>query len=146
MAGPQVIATTDRIDAGQARGIDKSILAVAAPRRYRNREHLRFVAQQACLVCGRKPSDPHTLDSRSPARSAARSAMSSRSPSVAGIIVRCIAHATSAGGGGKPALTRSRRPVGSGKRRTEWDSGDLNPRPYLGRMALPHPLTQRTRK
>jgi hypothetical protein len=43
------------------RGIDKSVLAVAAPRRYRNREHLRFVARQACLVCGRKPSDPHHL-------------------------------------------------------------------------------------
>ena len=26
-------------------GIDKSVLAVAAPRRYRNREHLRFVAK-----------------------------------------------------------------------------------------------------
>src|SRR5206468_3757354 len=23
--------------------------------------HLRFVAQQACLICGRKPSDPHHL-------------------------------------------------------------------------------------
>jgi hypothetical protein len=34
---------------------------VAAPRRYRNKEHLRFVAQQACLVCGRQPSDPHHL-------------------------------------------------------------------------------------
>jgi hypothetical protein len=45
----------------EARGIDKSVLAVAAPRRYRNREHLRYVAQQACLVCGRKPSDPHHL-------------------------------------------------------------------------------------
>jgi ERF superfamily len=45
----------------QAKGIDKSVLTVAAPRRYRNREHLRFVAQQACLVCGRKPSDPHHL-------------------------------------------------------------------------------------
>jgi ERF superfamily len=43
------------------RAIDKSVLAVAAPRRYRNREHLRYVAQQACLVCGRKPSDPHHL-------------------------------------------------------------------------------------
>jgi len=42
-------------------GIDKSVLAVAAPRRYRNREHLRFVARQPCLVCGRKPSDPHHL-------------------------------------------------------------------------------------
>jgi hypothetical protein len=46
---------------GQAKGIDKSILTVASPRRYRNREHLRYVAQQACLVCGRKPSDPHHL-------------------------------------------------------------------------------------
>jgi ERF superfamily len=58
---PQVNATTESTDAGQAKGIDKSILTVAAPRRYRNREHLRYVAQQACLVCGRKPSDPHHL-------------------------------------------------------------------------------------
>jgi ERF superfamily len=42
-------------------GIDKGVLAFATPRRYRNREHLRYVAQQACLVCGRKPSDPHHL-------------------------------------------------------------------------------------
>jgi hypothetical protein len=50
----------------QPRGIDKSVLAVAAPRRYRNREHLRYVAQQACLVCGRKPSDPHHLRHEQP--------------------------------------------------------------------------------
>jgi hypothetical protein len=50
-----------RIASDDPRGIDKSVLAVAAPRRYRNREHLRFVARQACLVCGRKPSDPHHL-------------------------------------------------------------------------------------
>ena len=37
------------------------MLAIGAPRRYRNREHLRYVAQQPCLVCGRKPSDPHHL-------------------------------------------------------------------------------------
>ena len=42
-------------------GIDKSVLAVAAPRRYRNREHLRYVAKQPCLICGRRPSDPHHL-------------------------------------------------------------------------------------
>jgi ERF superfamily len=45
----------------EPRGIDKSVLAVGTPRRYRNREHLRYVAGQACLVCGRKPSDPHHL-------------------------------------------------------------------------------------
>jgi ERF superfamily len=60
-AGRELIATTESADPGQAKGIDKSILTVAAPRRYRNREHLRYVAQQACLICGRKPSDPHHL-------------------------------------------------------------------------------------
>ena len=47
---------------GQATtGIDKSVLTIAAPRRYRNRDHLRFVARHPCLICGRKPSDPHHL-------------------------------------------------------------------------------------
>jgi hypothetical protein len=59
--GPQAIATSESTDQCQAKGIDKSILTVAAPRRYRNREHLRYVMQQPCLVCGRKPSDPHHL-------------------------------------------------------------------------------------
>jgi hypothetical protein len=48
-------------DPNQPNGIDKSVLGVATPRRYRNREHLRYVAQQACLICGRKQSDPHHL-------------------------------------------------------------------------------------
>jgi hypothetical protein len=59
--GPRVIAASESTDPARAKGIDKSILAVAAPRRYRNREHLRYVAQQACLICGRKQSDPHHL-------------------------------------------------------------------------------------
>src|SRR5262249_60682562 len=42
-------------------GIDKSVLTVAAPRRYRNRDHLRFVMRQPCLLCGRKPSDAHRI-------------------------------------------------------------------------------------
>jgi len=41
--------------------IDKSVLTVPAPRRYRNRDHLRFVMQQPCLLCGRKPSDAHHI-------------------------------------------------------------------------------------
>jgi len=43
------------------KGIDKSQLSLSEPRRIRNKEHIRFVAQQACLVCGRRPSDPHHL-------------------------------------------------------------------------------------
>jgi hypothetical protein len=41
--------------------VDKSSLAIAEPRRYRNKEHLRFVATKACVIRGRKPSDPHHL-------------------------------------------------------------------------------------
>ena len=41
--------------------IDKSVLTIAEPRRLRDKAHLRFVASQPCLVCGRQPSDPHHL-------------------------------------------------------------------------------------
>jgi hypothetical protein len=36
-------------------------LAIPKPLRRRDRHHLRFVAQQPCLVCGRQPCDPHHL-------------------------------------------------------------------------------------
>jgi hypothetical protein len=49
------------VPSDRSKGIDKSVLAVGAPRRYRNKDHLRFVAGQACLICARKPSDPHHL-------------------------------------------------------------------------------------
>jgi hypothetical protein len=29
------------------------------PRRIRDKDHLRFVAKQPCLICGRTPADPH---------------------------------------------------------------------------------------
>jgi hypothetical protein len=41
--------------------VDKSILMRPEPRRIRDREHVRFVAQQTCLVCGRQPCDAHHL-------------------------------------------------------------------------------------
>ena len=41
--------------------IDKSQLVIAEPKRLRDRAHLKFVAAQPCLVCGRLPSDPHHL-------------------------------------------------------------------------------------
>jgi hypothetical protein len=45
----------------QPKGIDKSTLLLAEPRRIRDREHVRYVAGQPCLICGRSPSDPHHL-------------------------------------------------------------------------------------
>ena len=41
--------------------VDKSALGFPEPRRIRDREHTRYVAQQPCLVCGRQPSDAHHL-------------------------------------------------------------------------------------
>jgi hypothetical protein len=41
--------------------IDKSVLALPEAKRLKDKQHLRFVAKQPCLVCGREPSDPHHL-------------------------------------------------------------------------------------
>jgi hypothetical protein len=44
-----------------AQNIDKSELSHPEPRRIRDREHVRFVTKQPCLICGGRPSDPHHL-------------------------------------------------------------------------------------
>jgi hypothetical protein len=41
--------------------IDKTDLALSEPRRHRDRDHLKFVTLQPCLLCGRRPSDAHHL-------------------------------------------------------------------------------------
>ncbi|MGA8387555.1 MAG: Rad52/Rad22 family DNA repair protein [Pseudolabrys sp.] len=48
-------------DPDEPKQIDKSQLAIAEPKRIRDKAHLKFVASQPCLVCGRSPSDPHHL-------------------------------------------------------------------------------------
>ncbi len=52
-AGPAGIAAADRID--------KSRLTHPELRRFRDKEHVKFVAKQACLICGRRPADAHHL-------------------------------------------------------------------------------------
>src|SRR5262249_23550719 len=39
--------------------VNKSEIAIAKPKRLRDKVHLKFVASQPCLVCERQPSDPH---------------------------------------------------------------------------------------
>ncbi len=46
---------------GTAGQVDKSALPISAPRRVRDKEHLRFVASQPCLVCGRSPGHAHHI-------------------------------------------------------------------------------------
>ena len=45
----------------QSKAVEKAALMLSGPRRIRDREHVRFVAGQPCLICGRSPSDPHHL-------------------------------------------------------------------------------------
>ena len=39
--------------------IDKSVLTLSEPKRVRSKDHLRFVAQQPCVTCGRAPAHAH---------------------------------------------------------------------------------------
>jgi hypothetical protein len=45
----------------RASAVDKTALALPAPHRIRDREHVKDVAKQPCLVCGRRPADAHHL-------------------------------------------------------------------------------------
>jgi hypothetical protein len=41
--------------------VDKSNLPISTPRRVRDKDHLRYVASQPCILCGRMPSHAHHL-------------------------------------------------------------------------------------
>jgi len=58
---PQMPNATKQKRRARSTGIDKTALALPEPRRIRDREHVRYVARQPCLICGRRPSDPHHL-------------------------------------------------------------------------------------
>ena len=45
----------------QSKAVDKTVLVLPVARRIRDREHVKSVAAQPCLVCGRRPADAHHL-------------------------------------------------------------------------------------
>jgi hypothetical protein len=104
-------------DKDPAKRVDKSVLAIAEPRRYRNKDHLRFVAQQSCLVCGRTPSDPHHLRFTQPRALGRKVSDEFVAPLCRTLTARFIVSATSGLGGSRPASTRSRPRASSGERR-----------------------------
>jgi len=87
--------------------VNKTVLAFAVPRRIRDREHVKSVSKQPCLVCGRRPADAHHLRFGSQRLWARRRAMSSQSRSAVVIIARCIAAVTKPRGGIGPVSTQS---------------------------------------
>ena len=64
-AGPSAPTLTGLIQTGMglipASEVMRRERPPAHPIRRRDREHLKFVASQPCLICGRAPSDPHHL-------------------------------------------------------------------------------------
>jgi hypothetical protein len=60
-ADDAITALTDQSFAEKPTQIDKSVLGFPEPRRIRDRDHIRHIMKQACLICGRRPSDPHHL-------------------------------------------------------------------------------------
>lgn len=64
-AGPEITASDKTLAmqnrSGDQTKIDKSALHIPEPRRKRSPDHLAFVRQQPCLICGRIPSQAHHL-------------------------------------------------------------------------------------
>ena len=63
-AGPPLLRDSRGTEPGEkpgSSGIDKSALTLSEPRRIRDKDHVRFVAKQPCVICGRQPADAHHL-------------------------------------------------------------------------------------
>jgi hypothetical protein len=55
------VRSPDRSKKRRTSVVDKGVLALPAPRRIRDPEHVKSVPKQPCLVCGRCPVDAHHL-------------------------------------------------------------------------------------
>jgi hypothetical protein len=62
-AGSEEVQATScqALDGAARQKIDKSVLTISEPKRHRSKEHLQYVAQQPCLICGRSPSHAHHI-------------------------------------------------------------------------------------
>jgi ERF superfamily len=60
-AEPPPVRRPNRRKNRRRAAIDKTVLALPTPRRIRDREHVKAVAKQPCLICGRRPADAHHL-------------------------------------------------------------------------------------
>jgi hypothetical protein len=58
---PTWLGPPDPEPALEPRGVDKSELPIGAPRRFRDKGHLALVAGEPCIVCGKRPVDPHHI-------------------------------------------------------------------------------------
>ena len=58
---PQTPRAAEPGEASVSNRVDKSLLPIPEPRRFRDKIHVKFVSKQPCLICGRRPADAHHL-------------------------------------------------------------------------------------
>jgi len=68
-AAAGLLSATDQglMDSSGAVEHQPGLMLIDRPRRRRDKDHLKYVASQPCLVCGRTPSDAHHLKFAQPA-------------------------------------------------------------------------------
>lgn len=108
------------------------VIMLSKPVRERDRSHLKYVASQPCLVCGRTPSDPHHLKFTESWTAGARSATASPYRSAGCITMNCTGVAMKETGGSKRPSTRWQSPALSGTRpmprpKATWSTSTDNP-------------------
>jgi hypothetical protein len=115
MAAPKAEAAQESTRKSRPASIDKSDLPHPEPRRVRDRDHVRFVTKQPCLICGGADRQiPIICGSRSSAPLVARSATNLPCRYAAAIIARPIALVMKPHGGKMRALTQRSLPARSG--------------------------------
>ena len=98
-------------------GIDKSVLTIAEPRRYRSKEHLRFVATRSLSDLRPQALRPTSSAFHPAARARPQGQRRVRGAALPGASPRAAPNqATNASGGKPPASTPSRSPASSGTR------------------------------
>ena len=58
---PQTPRAAEPGEVAVSNRVDKSLLPIPEPRRFRDKIHVKFVSKQPCLICGRRPADAHHL-------------------------------------------------------------------------------------
>ena len=109
---PDVLATScleDTDNRPRSKTVNKSVLALPEPRRIRDRDHVKSVAETPVSFAVDSLQTPTTSDSRKTAHWGARSAMSSPCLCAEAIIARSTAPAMKSHGGAKLVSIRALR-------------------------------------
>jgi hypothetical protein len=135
----QATATLKESLAEKPPQIDKSLLEFPEPRRIHDRDHIRHVMTQPCLICGRRPSDPHHLRFAQSRALGRKVSDEFTVPLCRTITVKSIAAAMKNRGGRTVEQIRLQRLARSGLKPTRYRDGKLllgtmRPRPTRRQM------------